>query len=162
MSSCFIHKDINVHTTVHDETHNHSICSTICVQECTECINSCLAPRSEGASTARRTVCCDNLLPACTQAANEASPVSFSSQRRRTGSDGKQPKTKDFSSRRLLLQIRQRRPMVRPLSAFKRPLVKSGGERGAKRDSENLPGCGSCSPLFSRRKPAPHNGPVAF
>lgn len=64
-----------MHTTVRDEKYNHSICSTICAQECTECINSCLARRSAGASTARRTVCCDNLLPAWTQAANEASPV---------------------------------------------------------------------------------------
>lgn len=62
-----------MHPTVHDEKYHHSICSTICAQERTECINACLAVRSEGASRARR---CDNLLPAWTAAAREAAPVS--------------------------------------------------------------------------------------
>lgn len=63
-----VHKDINMHPAV---TYNHSICSTICAQERTECITSCLAVRSEGASPARR---CDDHVTAWTQAAGEASP----------------------------------------------------------------------------------------
>lgn len=73
--ACFIHKVINMHPTLRQEKYNHSICSTICAQECSECIHFGLARRSEGAATARHAVCCDNLLAAWTQAANEASPL---------------------------------------------------------------------------------------
>lgn len=141
--SCFVHKDINMHPTVHDEKYNHGICSTICAQECTECINSCLAVRSEGASTARR---CDNLLSAWTEAADEASPVSNPDVALQE--DGiRAPTTGDERS---LFEIGQRTPTARRLSSYNPPLERQW-ERSVKQVWENRTGSDSCS-LPDRRE----------
>lgn len=140
-----------MHTTAHDEKYDHSICSTICARECTECINSCLAARSEGASTARRAVCCDNLLPAWTQAANEASPPS----------NADAPFHHSAGEPDLSANNPRRQTPLHAAAGWTLSSA-SRAEREAPPVPPKLAGSNSCSPLNSRQKPAPHNGPLAF